>query len=245
MSLLSKAQLRELVEERGRYCVSIFMPTHRRGREVRQDPIRLKNLVAHAEAKLVEAGMRGPDAKELLKPAQDLLDMPGFWRRQSDGLALFLSEDSLHQFRLPLDFEPMVTVGESYHIRPLLPLLMRDARFYLLALSQNEVRLLEATQDSVEQVELEQVPDSLDEALRWDDPERQLQWEECGRPSFMDTELPVPMIPRSTSDASFGRSTRVCSKLSVVSKSLWSSPGLTTFSTSTEGSIAIPTLSKR
>lgn len=176
ISLPSKAQLRELVKERGHYCVSIFMPTHRRGREVRQDPIRLKNLIAEAEAKLVEAGMRGPEARELLKPALELLDMPGFWSHQSDGLALFASEDSFHQFRLPLDFEPSVAVGRSYHMRPLLPLLTSDARFYVLALSQNEVRLLQGNRWSVEQVELEDVPESLAEALRWDDPERHLEW---------------------------------------------------------------------
>jgi hypothetical protein len=55
-------------------------------------------------------------------------------------------------------------------------LLAADARFYVLALSQNEVRLLQGAQHSVEQVELQHLPTSLDEALRWDDPERRLQW---------------------------------------------------------------------
>jgi hypothetical protein len=176
MDLLSRMQLRELMEERGEYCASIFMPTHRKGPEVRQDPIRLKNLLAHAEAELVEVGLRGPEARELLAPAQELVDMAGFWRRQSEGLTVFVSSKAFRAYRLPLDLQELVVVSERFHIKPLIPLFTGDGGFYVLALSQNEVRLLQGTRHSVEQVELEHVAGSLDEALRWDDPERRLQW---------------------------------------------------------------------
>lgn len=48
--------------------------------------------------------------------------------------------------------------------------------FYVLTLSQQQVRLLRATQYTVERMDLGDVPGSLQEALRWDDPERELQW---------------------------------------------------------------------
>lgn len=176
MSVLSKALLRDLMEERGRYCVSIFMPTHHMGSEIRQDPIRLKNLLAQAEMELVEAGLRGAESRELLKPARDLVDMAGFWRRQSDGLAIFVSSKVFRTSRLPLDFQELVVVSERFHIKPLIPLFTGDGRFYVLALSQNEVRLLQGTRYSVGEVDLEKVPESLAEALKWNDPERRLQW---------------------------------------------------------------------
>jgi hypothetical protein len=152
------------------------MPTHRGGREVRQDPIRLKNLLAEAEAQLVEAGLRRPEATELLGPALHLLDMAGFWRRQSDGLAIFVSSTVFRTHRLPIDLQELVVVSERFHIKPLIPLLTGDGRFYVLALSQNEVKLLQGTRYTVDHVDLERVPDSLDEALKWNDPERRLQW---------------------------------------------------------------------
>jgi len=176
MSLLSKSELKTLMEQHGQWCVSIFMPAHRAGVEVQQDPIRLKNLLGHAEERLIESGLRSPEARELLKPAQELLERAGFWRRQSDGLAIFVSPKVFRTYRLPLDFRGLVVVSERFHIKPLLPLLTGDARFYILALSQNEVRLLEGTRYSVGQVDLENVPESLAEALKWDDPERRLQW---------------------------------------------------------------------
>jgi hypothetical protein len=77
---------------------------------------------------------------------------------------------------LPLELQELVIVSERFHIKPLIPLFTGDARFYVLALSQNEVRLLQGTRYSVDHVDLEKVPDSLNEALKWNDPERRLQW---------------------------------------------------------------------
>lgn len=176
MALLSKSELKTLMEKREGWCVSIFMPTHRAGPEIQQDPIRLKNLLGEAQERLIAGGLRDPEARGLLKPAQELLEHAGFWRQQSDGLAIFVSRDIFRPFRLPLDFEELVVVAERFHIKPLLPLLSGDGRFYILALSQNEVRLLQGTRYSVGQVDLEKVPESLAEALKWDDPERRLQW---------------------------------------------------------------------
>jgi hypothetical protein len=48
--------------------------------------------------------------------------------------------------------------------------------FYILALSQNQVRLLQGTRHSVKELDLEGVPRSLDEALPYDEHEAQLQF---------------------------------------------------------------------
>lgn len=176
MSLLSKLELKTLTEKREEWCVSIFMPTQRVGPEIQQDPIRFKNLLVEAEERLLTSGFRNPEAKGLLEPTQRFLQDRLFWQHQSDGLAMFLSPEVYRHYRLPLDFEDLVIVTDRFHIKPLLPLLTGDGRFYVLALSQNEIRLLQGTRYSVGQVDLENVPGSLAEALRWDDPEKRLQW---------------------------------------------------------------------
>jgi hypothetical protein len=111
MSVLCKSELKALMEQHGQWCVSIFMPAHRAGVEVQQDPIRLKYLLGHAERRLIESGFRNPEARELLKPAQELLERAGFWRHQSDGLAIFVSSNVLRAYRLPLDFQELVVVS--------------------------------------------------------------------------------------------------------------------------------------
>jgi hypothetical protein len=45
MKMLNRKELKGLVENPKGPCVSIFMPTHFKGPETQQDPIRLKNLL--------------------------------------------------------------------------------------------------------------------------------------------------------------------------------------------------------
>ncbi|HEX9636245.1 MAG TPA: hypothetical protein VGB99_01830 [Acidobacteriota bacterium] len=176
MERFTKADLQRLIGPQDGPCVSIFLPTHRAGAAVRQDPIRLKNRLREAEEKLVQSGQRAPEARELLEPARLLLDPSDFWAHQSDGLALFLTAGIFHRYRLALPFDELTVVGDRFHLKPLFPLLSGDGRFFVLALSQNQVRLYEATRTSIDPLEIEEVPGSLAEALPFDAPQRQLQF---------------------------------------------------------------------
>jgi len=152
------------------------MPTHRAFPGTKQDPIRFKNLIGEAEERLRALGDRSPDAAKMLEPAKSLIEDPVFWRHQSDGLATFISLGSFHQYRLPLRFDELLVITDRFHIKPLLPLFSDGGRFYILALSQNLVRFFACTRYGVEEVELENMPRSLSEALKYDDPEKQLQF---------------------------------------------------------------------
>jgi hypothetical protein len=176
MTLLTREVLKTLVESDSKPRVSIFMPTHRAGEEIHQDPIRLKNLISRAEERLIAVELRRPAAKELLGPLRDLVEDEDFWQHQSDGLALFASPGTSRDYSLPLELEELVVVADNFHLKPLLPLLSGDGRFYILAVSQNDIRLLEGARHQVREIELQDVPESLAEALRYDDPERSVQF---------------------------------------------------------------------
>lgn len=176
MDRLKKSDLRKLLQHEALPRLSLYMPTHRAGAETQQDPIRFKNLLGQAESRLADYGLRTPEAQEFLERASDeLLQDEIFWQQQSDGLALFTAPDLFRYYRLPLDFEEIVTVGDQFYIKPVFKFFQNSGNFYILALSQDEVRLLEGTKYGVEEVDLERLPPSLAEALKWDDPERQLQ----------------------------------------------------------------------
>lgn len=163
MDLFTRDNLKTLLEEDRKPCVSIFMPTHRGGGE--EDPIRWRNHLGEAEEYLVANGLRVPEAKALLQPARQLVEDVTFWKNQCDGLAYFLAPQFQRVFRLPLAFEDLVMVGGRFQVTPLLPLLSGNGRFYVLALSQNAVRLLQGTRYRVTEVDLKGVPKSLSEAL--------------------------------------------------------------------------------
>lgn len=181
MDGLTREDLQNLIGAYGEWHISIFMPTVRAGLEVQQNPIRYRNLLRKAAQELVARGCRSVDADRLLAPAQALLDDPALWRSLSDGLAVFVSREGIATFRLPLAFEELVLVKHRFYVKPLLPLLSGDGRFYVLALSQKRVRLLEGTRDRVAELDLEGVPESLAAALWADDPERVLQVRTLGR----------------------------------------------------------------
>jgi hypothetical protein len=171
MDILNPTDLKTLIAQQGKWSVSLYLPTHRVGREQQQDPIRLKNLLAEAETKLLANGLRRPEVEKLMHPAVELLWQANFWRQLSDGLAIFLSNDFSVIYRLPADFEELVVIANNFYIKPLLPLLGRVGRFYILGLSLKNIRLFQATPDTISEVELN-FPTGMDEALRMDDPER-------------------------------------------------------------------------
>ncbi len=164
------------------WCVSLFMPTHRAGRETEQDPIRFKNLLREAEEHLMDKGLRSPEVQEIIKRPQLLLQDRGFWQRQSDGLAVFFSEDTYRFFRLPMALKELAVVSHRFHVKPLLPILSSDGVFYILALSQNQLRLLEGTRHTVDEIDLENASETLSEALPDGFPEKELQFH-TGTPS--------------------------------------------------------------
>ncbi|MFH1147600.1 MAG: hypothetical protein V1736_07825 [Pseudomonadota bacterium] len=176
MDLITKTDIEELMKHSSWPCISIFMPAHRAGKEIQQDRIRLKDLLREAEQNLVQKGLRRPEAKELLKEPTLMVEDHSFWEQQSDGLAIFLSPERYRVFRLPLDFKEFVLIADRFYVKPILPLFMGDGRFYILALSQGQTRLLQGTHYSVHQIALETLPKSLQETLWYDDPQRQLQF---------------------------------------------------------------------
>ena len=175
MTILKRYELKTLVDKAGEIGISIYMPTHRTG-DLKQDPIRLKNLLREGEKKLIDNGLRTKDARQLLEPANRLLTDSFFWQHQSESLAIFSSPGMFRCFRLPYNFQELVVVAERFHIKPLLSLLSGDGLFYVLAVSQNAARLLQCSRYSVRTVTPESIPRSLAETLKYDDPERQLQF---------------------------------------------------------------------
>jgi hypothetical protein len=78
-------------------------------------------------------------------------------------------------YRLPEPVEELVVVSDGFHLSPLLPSVTTGQAFYIVALSQNQVRLLRGTRYRVSELELTDIPESLAEALAYLDREKQLQ----------------------------------------------------------------------
>jgi hypothetical protein len=176
MELLRHEQLGALIEPVEGPCVSVFLPTHRLGVEVRQGPIRLKNQLKQIEAQLEARKLRTAAIREFLAPIQKLAENSGFWQYQSDGLAIFRSQDKFYYYRLPMHVDELLVVTDRFHVKPLLRLFTEDGRYYLLSLSKKEIRFFQCTRYGARIVELPAAtPRSLEQVLELAGVEKQRQ----------------------------------------------------------------------
>jgi hypothetical protein len=179
IDVVRSADLQELATHDGP-CVSIFLPTARHGPDTLEGPVRLTNRLRQVDADLEASGVDRDTIDQVVGPLRALVDDAPFWQQQSDGLALYASPSLHRRFRVPLSFAESAVVGARFRLLPIWSLVAGDDLFFVISLSQNEVRVFEATRQSIDEVAPGPVPSSLAEALAHEDPERQLQSRSVG-----------------------------------------------------------------
>ena len=173
MDKFTKDDLKDLLEINQWPSISIYMPTQRAA-DTQQNSIRFKTLIQKSENTLSDYQYK--DAVKLLAPAKKLYNDIAFWNQRSDGLAMFIAPDFFKIFLLPHLFDELLVITRRFHLKPLMPVLSSNAHFFVLAVSQNNVRLLRCTLDSVEELETEALPASIHEFLKYDTEKKQLQF---------------------------------------------------------------------
>lgn len=175
---LNETGLEQLLQPSEQWRTSMLMFIQQEPDKRRENLIRLKNLLREATEQLEACGVENnKETARLLAPAEALTKDPSFPSRQGQGAAIYLENGQGRGYLLPWspDHEQAL-VARHFYIRPLLPALS-DSRFFILDLSLGSIRLLRCNQHGTERVALpDDVPQSMAEALRWDDPESQLQW---------------------------------------------------------------------
>lgn len=150
--------------------VSIFIPTDRTGNG-QAAKIRLKNELNKAadilmDENIQENPMSKNDALGYLNKGFELLEQEDFWIHQSDGLAVFMDEETFEYYSMPIDFKSFTYVDNVFYLTPMLAAITDKSRFFILALSQNEVRFFEGAQHSITPVIISDlVPESLEESM--------------------------------------------------------------------------------
>ncbi|MBA3899465.1 MAG: hypothetical protein H0X62_04515 [Bacteroidetes bacterium] len=178
MDIINTEEVKGLAAFRGKNCVSIYIPTHVFGRETfeGEDTILFKNLIQKIDNQLSEKGMKQNDIDKMLMPAKKLITDTGFWRKQSEGLAVFISEGSFKYFHIPSHFEQFDIISDKFYLKPILPMFFENGYFYILALSKDVVKFYQCTRHSITNFDLEDfVPQGMEEALMYDDPQQSLQ----------------------------------------------------------------------
>lgn len=158
----------------GRDMISIFIPTHTRGREVHQGSIQLKNQLNEADDELERRGWGHHDRQNRLGAGRDLLDDREFWEHQGRGLAVYIGESGVDAtLALATRLAPRSMVLPVYQMRPLLPDL-ETLTATVLALTMGWVALF-ATRGAALQPLDADLPASFEDVNWFVDRERQSQ----------------------------------------------------------------------
>ncbi len=151
------ATVERLLGLEGGLRLSIYMPAHRAGSDIWQDPIRCKNLIREAQEKLLALEVDGTsrdEIRQLIRPLIELQEDRDFWQHQGDGLAIFRAADTMEVFRLPVELPELCVLGTRFHLKPLLMALAAEKMFHVLSLSQNSVKLFKGSASGLSKVDL-------------------------------------------------------------------------------------------
>ena len=137
-------ELKDIISEN---CVTLIMNTHRTSPDNKKDSLTLKNLIKKAEERLF-ADENKRDAQKLV---QRLLDLEAKIDHSLnlESLILFVNENIAEYTRLPISVKDRVVIDNNFATRDLVRALHQETNYFILVISQQKTRLIEAFNDKV------------------------------------------------------------------------------------------------
>lgn len=137
--------LRELKDIHSDNCITIIMTTHRTKPDYLNDGLHLKNMIKDVETRLM-ADVSKKEATKLLERVNALAETIDH-SQNLESLMLFVNEDVAEYTRLPIKVEDRVVIDETFATRDLIRAMHLETHYYILVLSQDKIRLIEAMND--------------------------------------------------------------------------------------------------
>ncbi len=179
MTTITRDNLKELSSVHDALCISLYMPTHIAGDEVRQkkDAIVLKNHLKEIKNILNERSMSVSDIEAICKPIEDLINNSGYWNKLSEGLAIFRTPNLFKKFELPVNFIPRLYVSQDFYLSPLIQALNAEETFFLLKLDLEDLRLYKSSDHQLTEIDVERIiPSTIEEVVGSDYEQKYLQF---------------------------------------------------------------------
>ncbi len=153
--------------------LSLYLPFTKSWREPLEDRILLRDLRREARASL-ESHFASPFEQEAILASIDaLLAEPDASRLAGEGLALFAAEGKVLAVLLPHAPSPSILVDRKFRLHGILPQLFGRDRYYLLKLSQHDVRLWDCDGVAMFPVSLEGLETDIRATTHFQDAQRQ------------------------------------------------------------------------
>ena len=187
MKYVTATDLKKLLADGEYPAISIYLPTHVTSGDIRQDTIPLKNMLTSCHHRL-EREWPHERILKFLKEGYDLLNDAMFWQHQGEGLFVFISGRFSDFFNLAVTPAEKLSIGRFAHVLPLIPAIAQTSAFHILILSQKRLKLYQATNTDINEVELRDVPVSIEQVLKYDVREEYIQAHTAPRGKMVGTD---------------------------------------------------------
>ena len=140
---------KKVKEIRSEGCISIILNTHRTRPDSLKDPIVLNNLIKETEERLLndyDKRFAGSIIKKLKNLANSINH-----NFNLESLVLFVNTDFADYTRIPIEVKDRVIIDKTFATRDLVRAMHQETGYYVLVLSRQNARLIEAYNDKVVQ----------------------------------------------------------------------------------------------
>lgn len=172
MTTTRKEKVEQLAQYSDEICISLYLPTHRYGDAVVQgkDKTVLKNQLREVFTRLSDRGIPKRKIEELTQPIQKLYGDTNFWNHQTDGLAIFASENFFETFHLPRTVRNIISISDRFHVIPMITQLEPAGDYLVLALDLKNSALYRASKTGINNItdEIEDFPRQLEDVVGYD-----------------------------------------------------------------------------
>lgn len=126
-------------------CVTIILRTHCTPPGNEKDTIELKNLVKEAGEEV--AAKCSKEVAHKIVSKLNILSSQIDYRQNLEGLALFVNGNFAEFIRIPIKVDNKVIIGKRFSTRDLIRAFEEELVYYILVLSHDKARLIEAVGD--------------------------------------------------------------------------------------------------
>ncbi len=147
---MNQVVLKKLLEVKDYPCVSILLPTYRTAPDNQKNGIRIRNLVREAEERLLNEFQKR-EINPLIEKMQALANNVDI-SRTHDGLGLFINKDFAEKVDLPFRVRERVIIDQTFATRDIIKAVNRGTRYYLLAITAHNARLMSCFREQAEEV---------------------------------------------------------------------------------------------
>ncbi len=176
MERMSSDLIKHLAKEQAKPCLTAYFPVEHGWPAAKSNAIVLKNIIRDVEKQLAAMSDGQALRNAFLEP---LTSLNGDTLAREDigpGICIMADKDGSKTCIAPIKTEPFSHIGNEYYLKPFLLPVAADASFYVLELTQKQVRLYEGTRWYFKDITPSDLPRNLNEALPYENPEKQLQF---------------------------------------------------------------------